>query len=91
MTASILRQPMPSPESYAEYERARSRMIDTAGRPLELAWCRPCNRPNTSPSNPTPPIALPPLQGHRRPLHPPLRPRGRRLAQRPPRRLLRPL
>ena len=44
MTASTLRQPMPRPQSYAEYERARPHMIDTAGRPLELAWCRPCNR-----------------------------------------------
>jgi len=32
MTASTLRQPMPCPWTYAEYERARPHMIDTAGR-----------------------------------------------------------
>lgn len=44
MPASTPRQPMPRPQTYAEYERARPHMIDTTGRPLELAWCHPCNR-----------------------------------------------
>lgn len=55
MTDRTLRQPMPCPQSYAEYERARPHMIDTAGRPSNSPGAAPATA-NTSPSNPTPPM-----------------------------------
>jgi len=43
MTATAdVRQPMPKPATDREYEQVKSRMIDTAGRPLVSAFCTRC-------------------------------------------------